>query len=116
MKLRLLLPLLMLVSAAYADRQDEQSIYRISGTEALNITSTTTRSAEIPAAATGVRIVVSTNSHVAFGGVSVTANQSQTFLPAGVPEYFKLNRNNGNYAAFIRNSADGKVWMDYIYQ
>ncbi len=55
-----------------------------------------------------VRLYSTTNCHVRFGSAP-TAVTTDTFLPAGVPEYFGINP--GEIIAVIRNSADGTLYI-----
>lgn len=55
-----------------------------------------------------VRLVATTDCFVAFGSAP-TATTSGLFLPAGVPEYFRVD--SGDKVAAIRSTSDGTLYV-----
>lgn len=118
MKLRsLLLLAAALPAVALAENGDNQTVFRVSGTtQSFAITSTSARSALLSNTASRIRAMSNVDSHIVFADASATATVSSTPLPANTPEYFKITPSDGNYVAVIRDSADGKVWLDDMRQ
>lgn len=55
-----------------------------------------------------VRVYATTDCHIRFG-TTPTAVTTDTFIPAGVPEYFAVNA--GVKIAAVRNSASGDLYV-----
>jgi hypothetical protein len=100
--------------AAYAENGDTQSIYLISDTVPMTVSSASTRTAVLPNQTRAVRIVATTNSHIKFGGSSVAATSLTTFIPAYTPETFKIQPTDGNYLAIIQDSGGGSAFIDLM--
>ena len=118
MKLRLGVAIILVPLIAHAEEGDRQSMYIISSTTPVTLTSASTRSALLPNGANwrGVRIVATQAAHCRAGDVTVTATANDTLFPANAPEYMKVQPSDGNYVACIRDTADGKVWIDPVKQ
>lgn len=112
MKLRLILGLLSCSCLVHAEEADKQSMYQISSTDPLTITSTSVRTPLLPNTTGGVRIAPSVDVHCKAGGIAVVATVSDTPFWGKSSEYMKIQKTDGNYVACIRDSADGKVWVD----
>lgn len=56
-----------------------------------------------------VRLISTTDCHLAVGA-NVTATANSTFLPANVPEYFKI-ANVSHEIAVIQNTASGTLFI-----
>lgn len=103
---------------AHAEEGDKQSMYQISSTAPVNLTSTSARTPVLPNGQNyrGARLVTTQAAHCKVGDSTVTATANDSYFPANTPEYLKVQPSDGNYIACIRDSADGKFWADPVKQ
>ena len=97
---------------AFGSGVDGQSVFRVSETQVFAISSSSARSAALSSETRVFRIVCTTDCHPKVRNSSIVATVSDTLLPANTAEYFKKPENKSAYVAVIRDSADGKVFID----
>lgn len=78
------------------------------GTQKLTVSGTSAQSAVIGNYINTVRVISTTNCHIAVG-VSPTATTDDFYLPAGLPEYLRVP--DGGKVAVIQNSAGGSLYI-----
>lgn len=98
---------------AYGSGVDGQSVFRVSQTQVVTTTSTGATSAKLASDTRVVRLSCTQDCHFKRGNTSptvVTINDSILF--AGSTEYFKVNATGPSYLGLLRDSADGKAYID----
>lgn len=101
--------------AAHAAEADKQSIYQISSTAPLTVSTTASvRSQVFPNTTGGVRIAPKVDVHCKAGDATVVATISDTIFFAFAAEYMKIQPTDGNYVACLADAAAGLVWVDPI--
>jgi hypothetical protein len=88
-------------------------VYRIVSSENISYTGTAANGAATITHIRQVRVVATTDCWVAIGP-SATATTSSTFLPAFVPEYFRVG--GGERVSAIRDVTSGTLNVSYLSQ
>lgn len=98
---------------AYGSGVDGQSVFRVSQTQVVTVTSVSAASTKLASETRVVRLSCKQDCHWKRGsssGMTVTLNDSILF--GGATEYFKLPATGPNYIGFIRDAADGQAFID----
>jgi len=97
---------------AYGSGVDGQSVFRVSQTQVVTATATAALSVKLASETRVIRLGCTEDCHFkrASGAVSATINDSMLF--GGATEYFKVPDKGPNYIGVIRDSADGKMFID----
>jgi hypothetical protein len=98
---------------AYGSGVDGQSVFRVSQTQAISVTSAATTSAKLASDTRVIRVSCAQDCHFKRGSSSpVSVTVSDSILFAGATEYFKVPATGPNYIGFIRDAADGRAFID----
>ncbi|WP_442577869.1 hypothetical protein ACSBOB_20190 [Mesorhizobium sp. ASY16-5R] len=98
---------------AYGSGVDGQSVFRVSQTQIVSFVSASTASQKLASETRVIRLSCTQDCHFKRGATSgVTATVSDSLLFAGATEYFKVPATGPNYIGFIRDSADGRAFID----
>ena len=74
----------------------------------ISVGATAAQSAAFGSSTIVIRVVANTDCHIAFGS-NPTATANSTFIPKGLPEYFKVN--SGEKLSVIQDSAAGTLYI-----
>lgn len=97
----------------YGSGVDGQSVFRVSQTQVLNVTSGTVVSAKLTSETRVIRLSCTQDCHFKRGNTTgVAPTVSDSILFGGATEYFKVNATGPNYIGFTRDSADGRAFID----
>lgn len=97
---------------AYGSGVDGQSVFRVSNTLPVVVTSASAVSPKLSFETRVVRLTCTQDCHFKVGIASVSATISNSLLMGGSTEYFKVNATGPNYIGVIRDTADGKLFID----
>ncbi|RVD58854.1 hypothetical protein EN866_19560 [Mesorhizobium sp. M2D.F.Ca.ET.223.01.1.1] len=98
---------------AYGSGVDGQSVFRVSGTQPVTVTAVAVTSGKLASDTRVVRLSCTQDCHFKLGNASptvVTINDSILF--GGATEYFKVKATGPNYLGLLRDSTDGKAYID----
>jgi hypothetical protein len=82
---------------------------RLGAVQKVDYTAASASSSAFGAQTYGIRVIATTDCHVKIGDGTVAATNSETYLPADLPEYFTVTP--GQKIAAIRAAADGALFV-----
>ena len=83
---------------------------RIGATDTVTVGAASAQSAVLGDRIDVVRVVSTTNCFISQGS-NPTATTSSMYLPADVPEYFRVNRNDSDRFAVIQETGGGTLYI-----